>query len=193
MLKNFPKLSIAIYMMVILSFVAYMLGYRLDGLSAARANAFVPKNSVLLDEVKFSWGGVYIFDSSEKPVTAISIKKYGLLWSSNTSVWHYNYDDPIKTIGSISLNNAREKATVISVLVNDSNISYIEAGPEGNRINKQTQSREPITLSWDEAVQVDRLSPKAFDKNGKLLYEYRYKETNFIRHEDLRWYPVTDI
>ncbi|UVI29240.1 hypothetical protein [Paenibacillus spongiae] len=143
----------------------------------------------MLDEVKYSWGGVYIFNSSEKPVTAISIKSLGFLWLSRMSVYHYHRDDPIKTIGGVSLNNPSEKTTVISILVDDPEVSYLEAGPEGNRVKKEASIGDPMTFTWDEAVQLDRLYPKAFDKNGKLLYEYRYPITNNIRHENLRWYP----
>lgn len=79
---------------------------------------------------------------------------------------------------------------MISILVNDSNVAYIEAGPEGSRVKEQAEIGEPITLSWENAVQIDRLYPKAFDKNGKMLYEYRYAKTNHIRLEDLKWHPI---
>ncbi|RIX59221.1 hypothetical protein D3P08_03435 [Paenibacillus nanensis] len=192
-MNKFPKLSIATAALIILSIFGYASGYRLDGLSAARANTLVPKDSVLIDEVMFSWGGIYVFDSSEKPVTAISTKKFGLLWTSKSSVWQFHHNDSIKTIGSATFNESGKKATILCVLVNDSNISYIEAGPGENRIIKHVQIGEPLTFSWEESIQTDRLSPKAFDKNGKLLFDYRYPETSFIRQEDLKWYPVKDI
>lgn len=71
------KTKAAIISVIILVAVifGYLDGFRFDGLSAARANSFVPKDSTKLDEVKYSWGNVYIFDSPEKPITAIS-KKY---------------------------------------------------------------------------------------------------------------------
>lgn len=183
------NMLIAAAVIIVLLFVGYMNGYRLNGLSAARANAFVPKDSVLVDEVKYSWGGVYIFNAPEKPVTAISMKSLGFLWTSRMSVYHYHRDDPIQTIGGASLNNPREKSTVISILVDDPEVSYLEVGPEDNRIKKESIIGDPMTFAWDEAVQLDRLYPKAFDVNGKLLYEYRYPITNFIRQEDLKWYP----
>ncbi len=95
-------------------------GCRLDGLSAARANAFVPADSILLDEVEFDWGETYIFDSVEKPITAISIKSYGFLWRSRSSVYHYHRDDAIRTMGGASLDQGRKKATVICIQVEDS-------------------------------------------------------------------------
>jgi hypothetical protein len=184
------NMLITVVVIIFLLFVGYMSGYRFDGLSAAKANAFVPKDSILLDEVKYGWGSVYIFNSSEKPVTAISIKTLGFLWSSRMSSYHYHREDPVQTIGGVSLNNPREKSTVISILVKDPEVSYLEVGPEGNRVTKESRIGEPITFAWDEAVQLDRLYPKAFDKNGNLLYEYRYAISNFTRQEDLRWYPT---
>jgi len=186
-----PKLSLAIVLIIFLLLFGFASGYRLDGLSAARANAFVPKDSVLLDAVEYDWGGVYIFDSIEKPVTAISIKSHGFLWSSRSSVYYYHHNDPIKTIGGASLSHGREETTVISILVDDPKVSYLEVGPTGNRVKKEASSRNPMTFAWNESVQFDRLYPKAFDKDGKLLYEYRYLQTNFTRSEDLRWYPTT--
>lgn len=177
-------------MFILLSLIGYISGYRLDGLSAAKANTFVPKDSVLLDVVDYSWGAVYIFNSPEKPVSAISMKTLGLLWTSKTSVYHYHRDDPIKTIGGVSLGNQREKATVISILVNDPEISYLEVGPEGKRIKKEASIEDLMTFSWEETFQLDRLYPQAFNKNGELLYEYRYPTTNYIKQEDLKWYST---
>lgn len=66
-------LSTLIPVLLVCSLI-YFMGFRLDGLTAARANSFVPKDSILQDQVDYKWGTVYIFDSPEKPMTAISMK-----------------------------------------------------------------------------------------------------------------------
>ncbi|WP_134701105.1 hypothetical protein [Ammoniphilus sp. YIM 78166] len=185
------KIVIAIVIIFLISILLYLSGYRLDGLSAARANSFISKDSVLLDEVEYSWGKVFIFNSPEKPVTAISSKSFGFLWVSRMSVYYYPNKDLIKTIGGVSYVSDQNKATtVISVWSSDPKISYIEIGPEGNRIRKEAILNSPITFSWDKSFQWNDLKPQAFNKDGKVIYEYRYAKSNFIKHEDLKWYPV---
>jgi len=35
------------------------------------------------------------------------------------------------------------------------------------------------------------LKAQAFNKDGKIIYEYRYAKSNFIKIEDLKWYAVS--
>lgn len=184
-------ITLSVIFLLIIVF-GYLNGYRFDGLSAARANGFVPQDSILMDQVDYNWGSVYIFDSKEKPITAISFKKVGFFWVSKVSIYYFHSEDPIKTIGGISLGNEREKATVISVVVNDPNVSYLEVGPEKDKQKKEVTLGKPITFSWYTPFQWNDLDPRAFSKEGKLLYEYRYAKSNYIKIEDLKWYP-TDI
>lgn len=170
----------------------YINGYRFDGLSAARANAFVPKDSILLDQVNFDWGSIYIFDSQEKPTTAISTKVLGLFWVSRTSVYYYHNEDVIRTVGGVSMNNEREKATVISVLVNDPQVAYLEAGPGIRRQTKEVKLGEPVTFFWEEVIKWNDLDARAFNGEGDLIYQYRYAKSNPIRIKDLKWYPAID-
>jgi hypothetical protein len=103
--------------MLLVTLFFYLGGYKLNALGAARANSFVPKDSVLLDEVDFSWGKVLILDSSEKPITAISFKSFRFLWTSGTSSYSFHNDDPIKTIGGIIYSDDKGRAaTVLSVM-----------------------------------------------------------------------------
>ena len=182
-------LSTLIPVLLVCSFI-YFMGFRLDGLTAARANSFVPKDSILQDQVDYKWGTVYIFDSPEKPMTAISMKKLGFLWISDTSVYFLRNEDPIRTIGGVSLANVKEKATVFSVIVEDPEVAYIEAGTESHREQKQVILGEPITFSWDVPIHWNDLNPKALNGEGEVIYEYRYAKSNIIRLEDLKWYPV---
>lgn len=186
------KLGIASVILLLLITLFFLDGYKLDALSAARANSFVPKDSVLLDEVDYPWGKVLIFDSTEKPITAISFKSFRFLWVSRMSTYYFHNDDPIKTIGGLIYSDDKGRAaTVLSVLLNDPQISYFEVGPNGSRLRKKAELNVPITFSWDKSFPWNDFNAKAFNENGKVLYEYRYPETNYIRSEDLKWYPVS--
>ncbi|WP_159888698.1 hypothetical protein [Paenibacillus puerhi] len=184
-------ISILFFIIVFLIF-GYLGGYRLDGLSAARANSFVPQDSILLDQVNYEWGSIYIFDSQEKPITAVSNKKFGLFWVSRISSYYFHNEDPVKTVGGISFNNEREKATVISIIVNDPKVVYLEVGPELSRQSKEVKLGEPVTFYWEEIIYWNDLDPRAFNREGELIYEYRFAKSNYIRIEDLKWYPVIE-
>jgi hypothetical protein len=177
---------------ILITLFFYLGGYKLDALSAARTNSFVPKDSVLLDEVDYPWGKVFLFDSPEKPITVISFKSFGFLWVSRMSTYYFHNDDPIKTIGGVSYSDDKSRATtIISVLLNDPQISYLEIGPEGNRLRKQAALNVPITFSWDKSFPWNDFNAKAIDEEGKVLYEYRYAKSNYTRSEDLKWYPFS--
>ncbi|MFD1177826.1 hypothetical protein ACFQ3W_16170 [Paenibacillus puldeungensis] len=104
--------------LVIIAFLVlvsiYWGGYRTNGLSAARANSFVPKDAILLDQVDYNWGKVYIFNSKEKSVTAISNKKFSFLWVSRASTYFFHNSDPVKTIGGVTIAEEEEQATVFN-------------------------------------------------------------------------------
>ncbi|GIO41621.1 hypothetical protein [Paenibacillus apis] len=184
------KIIVLFILSVIALIFIFSSGYRLDSLSAARANSFIPKDAVLLDQVDYDWGSVFVFNSSEKPITAISLKKAGFLWVSRISVYYFHNMDPIKTIGGVTLANENERATVMSIIVDDPRVTSLEIGPEAERQSKQVILGEPITFSWNKSIDWQDLNPQALDDEGRVRYEYRYAQSNFITAEDLRWYPV---
>ncbi|WP_274651193.1 hypothetical protein [Paenibacillus humicola] len=180
--------SIGLLLAAVLFFAG---GYKFDALSAARANSFVPSDSVLLDKVDYPWGKVFIFDSPEKPITVLSFKSFGFIWHSSMSTYNYHHDDPIQTVGEISYSDDKGRdTTVISIRVTDAQVSYLEIGPEGNRLRKEAVLHAPITFSWDRSFPWNDFNAKAFTKDGKVLYEYRYANSNVIRSEDFKWYPI---
>jgi hypothetical protein len=189
------KVKLRVACGIVLIFLIFYLGeYKLDALSAASANTFVPEDSVLLDEVEYPWGKVMIFDSHEKPMTVICFKIFGFLWVSGSSTYYYHNDDPIKTIGGVSYSDDKGRAaTVFSVMLNDPQISYLEIGPAGNRLSKKATLNVPITFNWNKSYPWNDFNAKAFNEDGKVLYEYRYAQSNYIRSEDLKWYPTSAI
>lgn len=184
------RLQFLLAVVILISGLVYFSGYRLTGLQAAKTNSFVPKDAILLDQVDYSWGSVYILDSSEKPITAISHKKLGFLWVSRASSYFFHNNDPVKTIGGMIVSDQGKEATVFSVLVNDSQVAFIEAGAEGERQRKNVVLGEPVTFSWDKPIFFHDLNPLALDQAGNILYEYRYASPTYTRSEDLKWYAV---
>lgn len=170
----------------------YWGGYRTNGLSAARAHSFVPKDAILLDQVNYNWGNVYIFNSKEKYVTAISNKKYGVFWVSrySTFLYHHGDRDPVKTVGGVTVADGDERATVFSAVVTNPEVAWLEVGPEGNKQRKNAVLGEPVTFSWETSLNWLDLKPKALNQEGQVLYEYRFARANYTDMNELRWYPV---
>ncbi len=78
----------------------------------------------------------------------------------------------------------------MSIIVDDPRVTSLEIGPEAERQSKQVILGEPITFSWNKSIDWQDLNPQALDDKGRVRYEYRYAQSNFIKAEDLRWYPV---
>ncbi|UKS28000.1 hypothetical protein LOZ80_03385 [Paenibacillus sp. HWE-109] len=143
------RLGVATSVILLIALFFYLAGYKLDAVSAARANSFLPMG------------------------------------------YYFNNDDSIKTIGGVLYSDDKGRvATVISVLLSDQKISFLEIGPDGNRIRKKAELNTPITFSWDKSFPWNDFNAKALNEDGKVLYEYRYAKSNYIRHEDLKWYPI---
>ena len=175
----------------IIVFLLYLGGYRFDSMDAVKANSQIPKGAQLLDQVNFKWGNIYIFDTEDKPMTVISLKKLGWFWVSNTSVFHYRNQDPVRTIGGATFADKNNSASVISIIVYDPDVAYIEAGPENDRLRQEVTLEMPLTFWWEYSIKWSDLAPKAYDSEGNVLYEYRYPETNHTNQEDLKWYHVS--
>lgn len=185
------KLSFrGILVLTLIFLIVYGCGYRLNSLSAAKANSLIGKDITLIDEAKFNWGNILILKTQEKAITAVCYKEYGILWRSNFSTHCYNHNDSIQTIGGINfVDDKGRQATVYTIIVNDPNVKYIEIGSDENLQRKEVVLNKPITFSWPFQMNVSSI-PMAYGNNSELLYEYRYKEPNYTNPEDLRWYSV---
>lgn len=185
---------VAITCLVLVSLSLYWGGYRTNGLNAARANSFVPKDAILVDQVNYDWGNVYIFNSKEKYVTAISNKKCGFLWLSrySTYVFHNSDTDPVRTVGGVTVADGDERATVYTAVVTDPEVAWLEVGPEGYKQRKNVVLRETMTFSWETSLNWLELKPKALNEEGKVLYEYTFARPNYTDINELRWYPVEE-
>lgn len=103
-------------------------------------------------------------------------------------MYYFPSHDPIKTIGGVSHSEGNEQATVISILLNDPQISYLEVGHVGQRVKKAAVMNKPITFAWGQSFRWNDLKPQAFDEKGNDIYEYLPKN----KIEELKWYPVSE-
>lgn len=183
-------LGIVILILTLIFSIGYWSGFRLNSLSAAKANPYVGKELTLIDEVKFNWGCILILKTPEKPITAVCYKENGILWRSNFSLYYYNNNDNIQTIGGINVNDKERQASVLTILVKDPKVKYIEISTDENAQKKEVILNKPITFSWPIEMNILNMKPKAYGDNTELLYEYRYKQSNYTNPQDLKWYSV---
>lgn len=180
-IKRIVVLSIPVLVLLIIS------GYRLTGIQAAKAHFAVGRDVQLLGQVQYDWGSIYILNTPKGYRTAIS-ERYGFLWRTQDATYMFENSDLIKTVGGVSV---LERATVYAVEVTDEKVSYIEIGPQPDRIRKYSGDGNPIIFSWDKSISWNDFNGIAYSKEGVPIYEYKYpRDTNFIKHEDLRWYPI---
>lgn len=173
---------ICILMIVLL----YSAGYRLTGLQAAKEHFEVGRDAQLIGQERYDWGNIYIFNTPKGYRTAIS-ERFGLLWSAKNAFYMFENSDLIKTIGWAN----NEKATLYAVEVTDEKVAYIEIGTGADRIRKNISGTIPVIFSWNKPIRWNDFNGIAYSKEGEPIYEYRYpKDTNFIKHEDLRWYAT---
>ncbi|MFZ5969588.1 MAG: hypothetical protein ACOYVK_20710 [Bacillota bacterium] len=173
-------------LVILIIFLGYILGYRLTGLQAAKIHFTVGKNPKYIDEVKYDWGTVFLFDTEEGPRTIIS-KRHIFVWVARTGFHMKRNSDNIRVIGW----GNNENCTVYVVQISDEKVSYIEMGKGEHRIRKYKDKHNRIVFSWNIQVPWNDLNGIAYSYDEKKLYEFRYpKETKVIRHDDLRWYAV---
>ena len=131
-----------------------------------------------LGDVDFGWGKVFVFDTANGPRTVISIKSW-FLWRAPAAVHFEKSTDAIRAIGWMSYFDKRGQATVFAVETSDPEISFIEAGPEDDRVRKEIKTGSPTVFSWNRALRSnDELNAIAYSIDDKALYEYRYPKSH---------------
>ncbi|KRF20187.1 hypothetical protein [Paenibacillus sp. Soil787] len=199
------KKSVIILLAVLLFMAvkAYQLfeldGARFSAIQAARVHFAVKgKNPQLFAKVDYPWGGVFLFHTDNGNRTVMAYKEkpsswfYYARWA--TTFNQVQDQDGIKTIGWINGNTniPGVQACVFAVEVSDPNIDSIEIGVGTDRINKKIIIGQPLVFSWSKAFIGAVLNPVALSKDGRVLYEYRYKVANVTNSDDLRWYSTKD-
>lgn len=185
------KITISILTGIILIF--FVSGYRFTSISAAKANAFLLKDAVMIEEYNTGSSVIFLFKSDEEKLyQSLLSEKSGLFFRSSSSTNIPYSSDELQTVGGFSFTTEKDAATLLSVVSNDEKVAYIEAGVEPNRERKEIHKGERISFLFLFSEQIDFLNPTAFDKEGKALYYYGLpKNVNHVNiPEDLKWYKI---
>lgn len=126
-------------LLVAILFIMYIAGFRLSLEAAAKAHAFLEKDSLLVHTEETSLGKVYVYAQDDYFLTIMPEKKF-LLWKAPTSVTTKGINDKndlIRTIGSLNATTDKGSVTVMVINVKDDNVRYIEAGIELKRKDRK--------------------------------------------------------
>jgi len=180
-------------LLVVILFIIYLAGFRLSPEAAAKAHAFLEKDSLLVHTEETSLGKVYVYAQDDYFLTIMPEKKF-LLWRSPSSVTTKDIKDKndlIRTIGSLSVTTNKGSATVMVINVKDDNVKYIEAGIELQRERQEVKKDKNVVFVWDKPYLYHQVNPIALSDTGEILYKYQIPINNAsIDHKELRWHKA---
>jgi hypothetical protein len=171
-------------------FMFVLSNYRFTPESAALSNPALTDDFEYVDQHGIGEADVLLFKSDVKEeYRTVLAEKSGLLYRSNYSTYTPYTSDPLQLVGGVSVTTKKNALTYLSVISNDENVAYIEAGVEPHVERREVSKGERITFLFPFSEQIDKLNATAFDENGKKLYYFGYpKGTNMFRQEDFRWH-----
>ncbi|NBI28630.1 hypothetical protein [Chengkuizengella marina] len=186
------KWKFVIPMIVVIILIYFFIGYRLSALGAAKNHTFLSKDAELMEEYDTGSTSIFLFESDDEEMyRTVLVEKLGLLFRSRHSTFiNYNSDN-LQTVGAISFTMENDAATFLSIVSNNEEVAYIEAGVEPYIERKEIKKGERIFFLFPFMKQIDFLNPMAFDEFGNKLYYYGYpKNTNVFKSEDLKWHKI---
>jgi hypothetical protein len=171
-------------------FMFLLSNYRFTPESAAQSNSSLTDDFEYVDQTGIGEARVLLFKSDVKEeYRTVLAEKSGLLYRSNYSTYTPYTSDPLQLVGGMSVTTEENALTYLSVISNDDNVAYIQAGVEPHIERREVSKGERITFLFPFSEQIDKLNATAFDGNGKKLYYFGYpKGTNMFRQEDFRWH-----
>lgn len=190
-MKRWKLVTLILIVIILIFFIS---GYRFTALSAAKSNSFLQKDAHMIEEYNTGSSVIFLFKSDEEELyqTVLS-EKSGVFFRSSVSTSIPYSSDQLKTVGGISFTTENDAVTFLSIVSDDEEVTYIEAGVESNVERKKINMGERISFIFPFSEQINFLYPTAYDKDGKKLYYYGYpKDTNVSISEDLKWYKVDE-
>ncbi|MDP5274929.1 hypothetical protein [Chengkuizengella axinellae] len=186
------KRRFVILIIVVIIFIYFLIGYRLTALGAAKNHTFLSNDAVLMEDYELGSFSIFLFKSDDEEMyRTVLVEKAGLLFRSTNSTYIPYNSDILQTVGGMSFTLKNEEATFLSIVSNDEEIAYIEAGAESYTERKEISMGERISFLFPFSKQINFLNPIAFDKYGNELYYYGYpKNTNVFKNEDLKWHKM---
>ncbi|MDN4608131.1 hypothetical protein [Sporosarcina highlanderae] len=181
-------------LLIVITLIFIIVGYRFTALSAAKSHTFLSKDAELMEQYDMGSTVLFLFKSDEeKRYRTVLSEKSGLFYRSSSSTYIPYSSDKIQTVGGMSVNTKNDEATLLSVISYDEEVAYIEAGVEPNVERKDIKKGERISFLFPFSEQIDFLYPAAFNKSGKKLYYYGYpKDTNVWKSEDFKWHKIDE-
>jgi len=191
--KSNRKVLFVTTLLVVILLIMYMAGFRLSPEAAAKAHAFLEKDSLLVHTEETSLGKVYVYVQDDYYLTIMPEKKF-LLWRAPASVTTKGINDKndlIRTIGSLSVTTDKGAVTVMVINVKDDNVKYIEAGIELQRERQEVKKDKNVVFVWDKPYLYHQVNPIALSGTGEILYKYQIPMNNAsIDQKELRWHKA---
>ncbi|WP_019244608.1 MULTISPECIES: hypothetical protein [Bacillus] len=182
--------SYIIPLLIAITFIFFINGYRFTSLSAAKSNTSLAKDAELMEQYDTGSSVIFLFKSDGEEIyqTVLSEKSGVFFRSSVTTNIPYS-SDKIQTVGGMSVTTKNGASTLLSVISYDEEVAYIETGVEPDVERKNVNTGERISFLFPFSEQLNFLYPTAFNKEGKKLYYYGYPEdTNVL--EDFKWHKI---
>jgi len=188
------KWMLILPLFVVIILITMVAGYRFTALSAAKSNSFVTNDFKLIEKYDTGSSAIFLFKSdAKKEYRTVLSEKSGLLYRSSVSTYIKYSSDKLQTVGGISFKSENDGVTFLSIISNNEEVAYIEAGIEPNIERKEINKGQRISFLFPFSEQLDFLNPTAFDKNGKKLYYYGFpKDSNILKSEEFKWHKMDE-
>ncbi|MFS0688995.1 hypothetical protein AB1K89_07120 [Sporosarcina sp. 179-K 8C2 HS] len=181
-------------LLIVITLIFFLSGYRFTALSAAKSNSHLPKDAELMEQYETDSFGIFLFNiAEEERYQTVLSEKSGVFFRSSVSTDIPYSSDKIQTVGGMSVITSNGEVTLLSVISYDEEVAYIEAGVEPYVERKEVNKGERISFLFPFSKQIDFLYPVAFNNDDKKLYYYGYpKDTNVLLSEDLKWHKIDE-
>ena len=172
------------------------IGYRFTPLSAAKAHSFITKDDELIGEFKDDLSIFYLFkNDKEQQYRTVYVQKKLFVYVSNISTYIPFSDDPIQTIGGMSIYNKANSATLFVVHSLDENINSIQIENENLTEKKTVPSNGIVYFLEPYSKPITQLYPIALNKNDEPIYYFGYeknnsKENSHVTLANLKWHKI---
>jgi hypothetical protein len=179
---------------IVLAIIIIILGYRFTAIGAAISNSSITSDYELVEKQAAGTSVIYLFKSDkENMYRAVLSEKENLLFISRASTYIPFTTDPVRTVGGMSYADDDESITYISIVTDDKEVAYIEAGEAADRKRKEVKKGERVSFLFPFSQQIDKLDAAAYDADGKKLYYYGYpQKTNIFDAKDLKWHKLRE-
>lgn len=172
---------------VIVSVLLFLSGYRPTALSAAKANFFMTPECKNVEKIQEGHDIFYLFKSDKKEIyQTVLVQKKVFLYKRVYATGISSTNDSLETIGGMSY-RLNHEGTLFVVLSHDENVSYITINSKQGIIKKSIEHSKLVSFYIPYAQQIDLLEAVAYDKNDRPIYYYGYDDD-----DNLRWNRVDE-